>query len=302
MMGIAMLKPGDRVHILDRSGLATELKAAIQRRFRGNLSEAARSAGLRQPDLHKLATAKRVYVSVRTARAVRELVGPRRAQRVDDALLPGPAQMVLKAYGDWCIKYATNEVRVIDWANHRTGFVPVVSVHYGYTRYMRVVWLATELLRRYPSYFKPLVEAVGRKGHGVARLIVALHRVVGPLIDARESGYVELRWEELEERGTLAQFIDAGVRREVILLDRAPDLERAQEVATREIAEIYSPPRYQEAHLAPDELLESYLPWLLKEGEGLGQSPPRRRRRVRQAGPISRRPPTRRNEKTRGRK
>ena len=60
---------------------------------------------------------------------------------------------------------------------------------------------------------------------------VAVLRVLEPLLEASQSGYVERSWSELSAKER-RDFIDAGIRRELILLDREPALARATRIAT----------------------------------------------------------------------
>src|SRR2546430_16840820 len=63
---------------------------------------------------------------------------------------------------------------------------------------------------------------------------LAYVRILAPLLDATDSGLIERRWQELTDR-ELRRFVEAGMERERIMLDRSPDLQRAQEMASREI-------------------------------------------------------------------
>lgn len=60
---------------------------------------------------------------------------------------------------------------------------------------------------------------------------VAVLRVLEPLLEASQSGYVERSWSELSAKER-RDFIDAGIRRELILLNREPALQRATRIAT----------------------------------------------------------------------
>jgi hypothetical protein len=61
---------------------------------------------------------------------------------------------------------------------------------------------------------------------------VAHIRVVEPLLECHESTYIERGWDELE-RSEFMEFLEAGYRREEILLDREHDLERARKLVRR---------------------------------------------------------------------
>jgi hypothetical protein len=60
---------------------------------------------------------------------------------------------------------------------------------------------------------------------------LALWRVVEPLLAGGETDGIERTWEELEQGNDLRDYLKAALRRERILLDRSPDLARAQEIA-----------------------------------------------------------------------
>jgi hypothetical protein len=80
----------------------------------------------------------------------------------------------------------------------------------------------------------PLEKRRGRElythsGLGISaiRFKTAIYRVLLPLLEARDSGWVERRGSELDDR-EFEQFVEAGWKREKILLTRASDLQRAQ--------------------------------------------------------------------------
>ena len=68
---------------------------------------------------------------------------------------------------------------------------------------------------------------------GMARFELALRRVVGPLATAGETGYLERGWEELlvNDRQLVA-YLNAALAKELILLNRQQDLQRAQRLAS----------------------------------------------------------------------
>lgn len=82
--------------------------------------------------------------------------------------------------------------------------------------------------------FSPLVAGfdrwLQRRQHSRSRGELAYMRILAPLLDCRESGCIERRWEEMSDR-ELSRFVEAGVDREKILLDRPPELQRAQQYA-----------------------------------------------------------------------
>ena len=97
--------------------------------------------------------------------------------------------------------------------------------------------LAEGVERKFPRQFEVLESALARGKFDDRRRNIALMRIVGPLLDASDTAYIERRWNELTN-DELRQFIHAGIRREVILLRRSPDAQRAQEIADTFIADL----------------------------------------------------------------
>lgn len=84
-------------------------------------------------------------------------------------------------------------------------------------------------IERFDSWLK-------RRQHFQSRGELAYMRILAPLLDGRESGHIERRWEEMSDT-ELSRFIEAGIEREELLLDRPPELQRAQEQAERDPVE-----------------------------------------------------------------
>ncbi|WP_158508614.1 hypothetical protein [Gemmatirosa kalamazoonensis] len=72
---------------------------------------------------------------------------------------------------------------------------------------------------------------------GPACLTLLAEWIVEPLLDGRCSGGIERLWEELSDE-ELYVFITAGFRRELILLNRAPDMQRARQVGAATPADL----------------------------------------------------------------
>ena len=79
------------------------------------------------------------------------------------------------------------------------------------------------VLNRFQSFLE-------KRGHLGARSDMAIARAVDPLLDGPESGFVERSWRDLSD-DELARFVDAGLARERILLNRSPDVMRTQEIS-----------------------------------------------------------------------
>jgi len=68
------------------------------------------------------------------------------------------------------------------------------------------------------------------RDHDEDRVDLSLWRIMAPLLEAANTGFVERHWRELSTSEFVA-FIKAGIRREEIVLNRPGDAQRIQEVA-----------------------------------------------------------------------
>jgi hypothetical protein len=66
--------------------------------------------------------------------------------------------------------------------------------------------------------------------HDGERKKLALHQLVAPFLDPGSLEGLERRWEELSQADR-KQYVYLTLRREALLLDRSPDMQRAQELA-----------------------------------------------------------------------
>jgi hypothetical protein len=82
------------------------------------------------------------------------------------------------------------------------------------------------LRKNHPSHWNPLERALDAVSYSNNRRVLSYIRVLGPLIEARDSAFVERCWSDLTDN-ELLQFVDAGITRERILLNRASDVDRA---------------------------------------------------------------------------
>jgi hypothetical protein len=89
-----------------------------------------------------------------------------------------------------------------------------------------------ELRSRFPSYFNDLDRYLKERGHVGIRVQRAYLNLVEPLLQGDETGGIERDWSELTDDEQI-EFIKAGIKREKILLNRSPDIPRAQEAAQR---------------------------------------------------------------------
>lgn len=86
-----------------------------------------------------------------------------------------------------------------------------------------------EYSKPFGSYFISFDKATAR--HDALRRCLARWRAVAPLLASEDSGGIERGWPELKASGELGPYLKVALKREEILLNRQPDLERAQTVA-----------------------------------------------------------------------
>jgi transcriptional regulator with XRE-family HTH domain len=90
----------------------------------------------------------------------------------------------------------------------------------------------------------PAAETIGRfsawaieRGHSEERIELAFVRALEPLLQANDSGFMELGWRELRVRpgglDELVAFVRHSLERERILLSREPDVTRLQDLLLR---------------------------------------------------------------------
>lgn len=89
-------------------------------------------------------------------------------------------------------------------------------------RLLAEMWKANEAeFHRFSKFTRP---------HHRGRKELALHQLVAPFLDPGSFDGLERRWEELSEPDR-KQYVYLTLRRETLLLDRSPDMPRAQELA-----------------------------------------------------------------------
>ena len=79
----------------------------------------------------------------------------------------------------------------------------------------------------FPDIFRKFDAFGNRRRHSVWRIEASKVQILAPLLLANKTGGIERDWRELDDR-ELRAFVEAGVRREKILLNRSADVPRAQ--------------------------------------------------------------------------
>ena len=142
--------------------------------------------------------------------ALRQLIPPPLLMDFEDAILsPGVGHLLMK-YETWLVK---DRIRADRLSKFR----------------QRVL---EDLRQRFPDEFKRIDDVVEKWGHSATRAQIAVDRVVEPILDYGPSYGIERVLVDLTEK-ELRGFVKAGVQRQVILLQRKPDRQRAQEIVKR---------------------------------------------------------------------
>jgi hypothetical protein len=230
---------GPEFPIQDRRALASLLEEVIKRRFSGNRSAAARSVGIPHSTLKRYHEKRGAGIRRETLLKLDRLLGAAGRKRLSDAVLTSASRGALEAYDDWLAA----ELSGISAGSRRTFHYALRTVSPGddwkldeltdhaTVRGKRLEQvILSSLIRRFRDEWEPLDRVLRRRPHEEMRARLASLRVVAPLLDSDETAGIERSYAEMS-KSELRAFIKAGVRREVILLDRDTDVRRAQAAA-----------------------------------------------------------------------
>ena len=235
--------------------LGTALTRRIKEDFAGNLSAAARAAGISQPTFYR-------YANPSAARVGRELkqmrMKPVIAKKLaaflpamrGDLLRSRQAAYALHLYTQWLgaaldrsgTKGLPHQGRIHGqspegvWIDRATEFghlmarigkeVPSVKQDIAHAaRRVRAIDAETKQALRMLGVMDVKTNESMRKPITSARFLFSLYRMVEPLLDSAASGWIELRGSELSKT-RLRQFAVASWKREAVTLERLSDIER----------------------------------------------------------------------------
>lgn len=238
--------PDGFVAIADPAALSDVLRRAIDSpRFRGRRSHAAKEVRLNPSQITRLLDQQHRRISSAVVEKLAKLVklgAKEELPRFEAALIAPETQDVLVRHRQWV------GARVRDWVKRQgargvrdlTGAIRWIeegeSDAASRERARDVVELTAHIGRILGwDPLERLAEVVVRKALSeqlaMGRLIVAWHRVLEPILQSAESGFVELHWREMPGP-QLRAFVEAGVLREqLVLLEREDDMSRARTVA-----------------------------------------------------------------------
>ena len=215
--------------LVDPAAVAAELRRIVEP-YR-NVLTAAGKIGIKQPTLWRLLNGQVRTITAETWAAIEQATPPARRAALTAAIVEPAAQRIVGAYVEWLDTWKSRVFKDAAsrwvWKDQSLTRVPdheaparrnaerdaLMKVHQAELAALDA-WVADALAA----------------GHSEDRVQLAIARILEPLLEAPASGYVERSWQEMSIT-ELRQFIRAGVTRERLLLRRAPDVERAQEIA-----------------------------------------------------------------------
>lgn len=148
-------------------------------------------------------------------------VGPEHSGRLEQAVISPLAQRLLESQAEW-ESAAFQRVAIDD----RSSVLRAAFAARG-GRSDRFDLLLAEILRANRDAFQRFHDHTA--AHRGQRTNLAWLQLVMPFLDARPQG-LERSWEEMSQADR-KEYVRLTLRREELLLDRLPDVQRAQEVA-----------------------------------------------------------------------
>ena len=222
--------------------LGEVLREVVLEKYDGNLSQAARDARVARPTFYNLANGTYRGSHMGVLGRVRRIVPVNRRARFDDANLGLVARRALDRHDRWLDGQFENtavrndvgrkppRITLRRWITRR-------FMYHLRTREQRLQRVVVEMRIRFPELIAEFERRLYDSQHFNRRGQLALMRVVAPLIEPEDSGYVERSWREMTV-DELRAFLKAGMKRELILLNRSPDVQRAQEIAKDDVLAI----------------------------------------------------------------
>jgi hypothetical protein len=247
--------------VADREALARVLREAIRGHGAerpsdpGLQSFAAASAGMSAPTLSRLLNQKTRRITLSTLEAIYQLVPKARHAEVRRAVLSPATRRILD--GAWDVWESRIAEKISEARFRRWGVVngelrelePPEAGSLEPSGRIREVWFYLRVMPElFPDLYERFWRAVRRFSHSADRILLAELRVIEPLLDARQTAFIERDWIELRDaagqtrsRGELRAFIRAGLERERILLNRPGEIQRAQDIAEVSVEQFAEP-------------------------------------------------------------
>jgi hypothetical protein len=174
-------------------------------------------------------------VRMETANWLSGYVHPRRLRQFWGTLLTPSERTLLFHHDQWMAATGRRLVRTSGWAptssEERPRWFRIAKSKVGAARARELTQLERRIRRLLRTSPRGVLAQSAPAGEG-DRALIAWLRVLEPLLASADAGYVERGWRELSDR-ELKAFVKAGLRRERILLNRAPRLDRVRRVSDR---------------------------------------------------------------------
>jgi hypothetical protein len=227
-----------RYKIDDRQGLAALIRAEIDQRFDGNLLSAARASRMLQPELYRLSVGKLRAIGFRTLMGLHRLLIPRRSA-LERCIVSPQAQELYAAYLEWVSNELDRVVNRSSLGNTAVGRALMSVTGWEIERLAEFEAAVQRVRQKCRVECEAFDQFLERRKHSDRRVQLAYYRIVAPLLDARESGFVERRIDDLSDK-ELRAFLKAGIQREKILLTRAPAIQSAKHAAEHDPLDLMS--------------------------------------------------------------
>jgi hypothetical protein len=218
------------VVIVDRTRLAEVVTRAVHDRCEGNFSAAGRRFGIKQPTMSRLRCCGLGRVRWKTYEGLLRLVPRSQHAALGLSLLASVARESLEENRRWLARQTLGSEDLAEARASKTDLDKELHNSRALERWQECQELLAHLRRRLPDLFKRFDTFLVRHGHLAGRARLAFERIVAPLLQAGDSGFIERDSSELSPN-ELRRFVHAGIVREEILLRRSPDLQRAQDLA-----------------------------------------------------------------------
>ena len=214
-----------RFTIVNRRLLADEIRSVVKREFGGSLLAAADSVGMVQSTLHRYSTEKIRSMTRRSLDHLYKLLPTSRHHIVDQAFLtPGAAKRLRKHHNHFKVgSHDNGREKLSRVAGNRAASTKLLPTKMN----AELKRLQAHVERRFPDIFRKFDAFGNRRRHSVWRIEASKVQILAPLLLADKTGGMERDWRELDD-GELRAFVEAGVKREKILLNRSADVPRAQ--------------------------------------------------------------------------
>lgn len=226
-------RPRTRIKVVDRHQLAATITSFIDSEFGGVITAASNALGIERSLLSRMRAGVAQSLRESDLRALRKRLTPKQFAEIERCIVDPPLAEHLSAFDAW-LKAEHTRLLYREAAPHTVVGRAIASVaQWSTQRLLEYDHLLGVVQQSFPDLVRNFDRFLKGRRHFKARGDLAYVRILAPLLDGADSGLIERRWQELSS-GELRRFIKCGMKREMILLDRPPDMQRAEEMLTRD--------------------------------------------------------------------